>query len=212
MDIPKGHELGVGMGLILFLLALIYCFTDYSSIFDKNDYVGKYKSAVKYAFAFCFDYVGIVFKVMLVLLFIYIFIVIYNIAIVAIFKPLLSDNVGSNESVNGFNSAREIIEQARISYFSMIKTVAINTMRVVFGFINIPNTLLLLFVIIPIYLLFAVFSYYHFISNKQNVEKEKSKEQKILTSTYHYFMILIFTIIVMFAIYMIYKTLEARVI
>lgn len=208
MDLQTKDKLGVGMGLVMFLLALVYCFTDYSSVFDKNDYVGTYKSAVKYAFIFFFDFLGIIFKIMMVLLFIYMFIVVYNIAIVGIFKPLLTKNVDSNEIISNFSSAREILEKATISYTSMIKTVAKTAMRIVFGFLDIPNTIMLFFVIIPIYLFFVAFAYYQFILNKKNINKSKSNEQKYLSTNYHYFMILVFTIVISFIVYILWNTLR----
>lgn len=213
MDEPKRNILGVGMGLGLFLLAMIYSLADINTILDKSAFVGRYTSSIKYALAFFFGFVTIVFKIMLVLLFIFIFIVIYNIVVVGVFKPLMSESLLNTSNplsaIKGFIGAREIIEQARVSYFSMIKTVAVNTMSVVFGFINIPNTVVLLFTVIPIYLLFSTFSYYQFVSNKDNTKNnsDTQKEQKILNTNYHYFIILIFTILVTFAIYIVSKTL-----
>lgn len=213
MDVPTQNILGVGMGLGLFLLAMVYSLADISTVFDKTSFVGKYASSIKYALSFFLGFVTIVFKIMLVLLFIFIFIVIYNIVVVGVFKPLMSESLLNTSNplsaVKGFIGAREIIEQARVSYFSMIKTVAINTMSVVFGFINIPNTVILLFTVIPLYLLFAVFSYYQFVSTKSsnNQGEDAQQQQKILNTNYHYFIILIFTILITFAIYIVSKTL-----
>lgn len=208
MELQPKDKLGIGMGLVMFLLALVYCFTDYSSVFDKNDYVGTYKSAVKYAFILLFDFLGIIFKILMVLLFIYMFIVVYNIAIVGIFKPLLTKNADSDEIISSFSSAREILEKATVSYTSMIKTVAKTAMRIVFGFLDIPNTIMLFFVIIPIYLFFVAFAYYQFILNKKNINKNNSNEQKFLSTNYHYFMILVFTIVTSFIIYVLWNTLR----
>ena len=208
MDLQDKDKLGVGIGLIMFLLSLVYCFSDYNLVFDKNDYIGTYKSSVKYAFIFLFDFISIVFKIMIVLLFIYMFIVVYNIAIVGIFKPLLTKNADSNEVISTFNGARDILEQAQKSYITMIKTVAKTAMRVVFGFLNIPNTIILFFVIIPLYLFFVAFAYYQFILNKQNIEKSKSNEQKFLSTNYHNFMILVFTIVISFIIYILWNSLR----
>lgn len=205
MDNISNDKLAVGMGLGLFLLALVYCLTDVGSVFDKATFVGKYSSSIKYALAFFFAFITIVFKLMLVLLFIYVFIVIYNIVVVGVFKPLMSDGV--MDTSNGFNSAKDVVQQAQTSYFALIKSVAIKTMGVVFGFINIPNTILLFFTIIPVYLLFAVLSYYQFVSTKKAVELEPQKGQKVLNTSYHCFIILIFSILVSFAMYMIYSTL-----
>lgn len=211
METETKDKLGIGMGLVMFILALVYCFADYNTVFDKNDYVGTYKSAVKYAFIFFFDFLGIVFKIMMVLLFIYMFIVVYNIAVVGIFKPLLTENADSNQIISSFSGAREILEEAKKSYMSMIKTVAKTAMKIVFGFIDIPNTIVLFFVIIPIYLFFVAFAYYQFILNKKNINKNtesKSNEQKLLSTNYHYFMILVFTIVLSFIIYITLKTLR----
>ncbi len=209
MDSSTQQKLGIGMGLGLFLLSLVYCLTDIGTILDKSLFTGQYTSAIKYALAFFFGFVSIAFKILLVLLFVFIFIVVYNIAAVAIFKPLMSESLDSGTAFKGFTGAREIIEQARVSYFSMIKTVAINTMRVVFGFINVPHTILLFFVVIPIYLLFAVFAYYQFVSTKSTTtdSNDVQKGQKIMNTNYHYFIMLIFTIIITFGIYLTYKTL-----
>ncbi len=208
MELEAKDKLGIGMGFVMFILALIYCFTDYNSVFDKNDYVGKYKNAVKYAFTFFFDFLGMVLEIMMVLLFIYMFIVVYNIAVVGIFKPLFTKNADSNEVISNFSSAREILEEAQKSYMSMIKTVAKTAMRIVFGFLDIPNTIMLFFVIIPIYLFFVAFAYYQFILNKPNITKNKANEQKFLGTNYHYFMILVFTILISFIIYITWKTLR----
>lgn len=208
MELEAKDKLGVGMGFVMFILALIYCFTDYNTVFDKSDYTGTYKNAVKYAFTFFFDFLGMVFKIMMVLLFIYMFIVVYNIAVVGIFKPLFTKNADSNEVISSFGSAREILEEAQKSYMSMIKKVAKTAMRIVFGFLDIPNTIILFFVIIPIYLFFVAFAYYQFILNKKNINKNRSNEQKLLETYYHYFMILIFTIVISFIIYVTWKTLR----
>jgi hypothetical protein len=205
MDIPSPNKVSVGMGLGLFLLAMVYSLTDIGVVLDKNAFVGKYTSSIKYALTFFFGFVTIVFKIMVVLLFIYTFIVIYNIVIVGILKPMMSKN--TLDPTAGFSGAREIISQARESYFAMIKSVAVKTMDVVFGFINIPNTLILFFTVIPVYLLFAVFSYYQFVSTKHNIDDDTQKGQKILNTNYHYFIMLIFTVVITFALYVIFKTL-----
>lgn len=205
MDVPSPNKLSVGMGLGLFLLALTYSLTDIGVVLDKNAFVGKYTSSIKYALTFFFGFVTIVFKIMVVLLFIYTFIVIYNIVIVGILKPLMSKN--TLDPTRGFSGARDIITQAHESYFGMIKSVATKTMDVVFGFINIPNTLILFFIVIPIYLLFAVFSYYQFVSTKQTIDDDSQKGQKIMNTNYHYFIMLIFTVVITFALYIIVKTL-----
>lgn len=213
MDNPTQNILGVGMGLGLFLLAMIYSLADIGTVFDKNAFVGQYANSLKYALSFFLGFVTIVFKIMLVLLFIFIFIVIYNIVVVGVFKPLMSDSILNTSNplsaIKGFTGAREIIEQAKVSYFSMIKTVALNTMQVVFGFINIPNTVILLFTVIPLYLLFSVFSYYQFVSTKENTSSgnDSQKQQRILNTNYHYFIMLIFTILFTFALYIITNTL-----
>lgn len=196
----------VSIGLALFLLALLYCFADFSSVFDKNSFIEKYNSAFTFAFTYFAAFITIMFKVMLVLLFIYVFIVIYNIAIVGIFKPLISENMDSNASVSGFSSAREIVDKARISYYESIKAIAKKTMDIAFGFIKIPNCLLLTFVLIPTYILIVTYSYYAFIGTKVNI---KSNQQKVLSTNYHYFIILIFTIMMMLSLYLIYIVLDS---
>lgn len=199
------EKYGVGIGVALFILAVVYCLTDIGQIFAKNAFTEEYKSATKFAFSYSFSFLNLMFKVLLILLFIYIFIVIYDIAIVGIFKPLISENMDSNASITASSSAREIMEKARVSYFESIKAVARNTMSIVFGFINIPNALLILFFVIPLYILIVTFSYYKFISTK---EKTKGPDQEnILQTNYFYFVLLIFSVMTLLSLYFIYTTL-----
>lgn len=208
MEPPVQDKFSIGMGLVLFLLALVYCFTDYDTTFDINDYVGTYKTAVKYAFTFTFDFLAMVFKIMLVLLFVYVFIVIYNIALVGIFRPLLTKNIDSKEIVSNFSGIDEILSSARISYDFAVMKVAKQAIKIVFGFLDIPNTIVLFFVIIPLYVFFVALAYYLYILNKKNIAKNPSEEQAFLSTNYHNLMILIFTILITFITYILWKTLN----
>lgn len=196
------EKYGVGIALALFLLAIVYCFTEIGSVFQMNTFVESHKGAVAFGLSYCFAFLAIMFKVMLVLFFIYIFVVIYNIAIVGIFKPLISANMDSDASVSSGSSAREIVEKARVSYYEAIKVVAKKVFTIAFGFFNIPNTLLIVFGVIPLYLLVVTFSYYQFVATKEKTKG--SQEQNILNTTFMYFTLLIFIIMTLLAIHLIY--------
>lgn len=195
----------VGIGLALFLLAIIYCFTDLFSVYQVNNFVEKHKGAIQFGLSYFFAFLMFMFKVCIVLLCIYIFIVLYNIAIVGIFKPLISENTDSNASIDSGSSAREIIDKARVSYYEAIKYIAKKVFTISFGFFSIPNSIMMIFVIIPTYFLVVTYSYYQFIATKENTKG--AQEQNILSTTFFYFILLLFIVMFLLSFYLIYTVM-----
>jgi hypothetical protein len=203
-DIPV-----VGIGLVFFILALIYSFSDYNLTFDKTNYIGEWKSAFKYATTFVLAYIVILFKALIVLFFIYVLFIVYNIAIIGAFRPLVSNSIDSNDVIDSSSSAREIIQEARQSYFGSIKKANSSMFQVAFGFIHVPYAILLVYVLIPILLYVFIMTYYFTISSKKKVQGNEGEMQNILVTNYHFFMIFLFVLIIIALVFLILSFITA---
>lgn len=196
----SSETLSLGVSIVFLLLALVYTLADYDTIFNKDRFIDKkWAFPLKYALGYVGGYAAVIVKAILVLLFIYVFIVVYNLAIVGIFKPLLTDNVDSSASIKLSSGAGEIIDKARGTYFDAIKQVVKSMMPFTFGFIDVPQLLVLMFVIIPVFLFVTSFAYYYAVSHKK--VDDDTQRLKEMTTTYHMFMVFMFTLIVVMCIF-----------
>jgi hypothetical protein len=193
----------VGIGLVFFILALIYCLSDYGITFDKTNYIGEWKNAFKYATTFVLAYVIILFKALIVLFFIYVLFIVYNIAIIGAFRPLVSNSIDSNDVIDSSGSAREIIQEARQSYFGSIKKASSSMFKVAFGFINVPYAILLIYVLIPVLLYVFIMTYYLSLSSQKKVKQNEGDMQDILLSNYHFFIMLLFALLIIAVVFLI---------
>jgi hypothetical protein len=196
----SSETLSRGVAIAFFVLAFVYTLADFDTMFDKDKLVpNKRASPFKYALGYVFGYAAVVIKVVLVLLFVYVFIVVYNLAIVGIFKPLLSDNVDSASNIKFSTGANEIVEKARGSYFEAIKQVTKTVMGFTFGFIDVPQLLVVMCVIVPTVIFVTSFTYYY--------SHPASGEDKIkqMNTAYHMFMMFIFALIIVMCLFAIYQ-------
>lgn len=179
----------LAIGVALFVLAIVYAFTEYAQVFDQQHYIGKYSNGLKYALSYVFGYGNIMFKALVILLFIYVFVVIYNIALVAIFKPLISDNTDSATSIKFSTGADELVNKARNTYFEAIKYIVKHMMDLAFGFLRIPRIMLMMYIVLPITLVIVSTTLYYTYMNKDS----KSEE---MNTMYHVCMLLLFSLVV----------------
>lgn len=179
----------LAIGVALFVLVIVYAFTEYAQVFDQQHYIGKYSNGLKYALSYVFGYGNIMFKALVILLFIYVFVVIYNIALVAIFKPLISDNTDSATSIKFSTGADELVNKARNTYFEAIKYIVKHMMDLAFGFLRIPRIMLMMYIVLPMTLVIVSTTLYYTYMNKDS----KSEE---MNTMYHVCMLLMFSLVV----------------
>jgi hypothetical protein len=187
----------LAIGVSLFVLAIVYAFTEYAQVFDRQHYTGKYTNALKYALSYVFGYGNIMFKALVILLFIYVFVVIYNIALVAIFKPLISDNTDSATSIKFSTGADELVNKARNTYFEAIKYIVKHMMDLAFGFLRIPRIMLMMYIVLPMTLVIVTTALYYTYMNKDSKLEE-------MNTMYHVCMILMLSLVAlscMFALF-----------
>lgn len=203
MNIDVDAEtLAIGLGILLFCLATIYTLADYDAIFEKSVFLKKWSNPIKYAIAYVMSYMTFILKALLVLCFIFVFIVVYNILIVGIFKPLLSDNLGSAASLKSAGlgismGASEIVEKARQTYFEAIKEVIKKGIVFVFGMFRVPNAALILLVVLPIFLFTNALAYYAMTS-------KSNETNKVLNTNYHMLTVGIFCMLLLALVFIIY--------
>lgn len=186
----------LAIGISLFVLAVVYAFTEYAQVFDRQYYVGKYSNALKYAVSYVFGYGNIMFKALVILLFIYVFVVIYNIALVAVFKPLISNSTDSAISIKFSTGADELVNKARNTYFEAIKYIVKHMMDLAFGFLRIPRIMSMMYIVLPVTLVIVTMALYYTYMNKDSKLEE-------MNTMYHVCMILMVSLVAvscMFAI------------
>jgi hypothetical protein len=191
----------LAIGISLFVLAIVYAFTEYSYVFDRQQYIGNYTNALKYALSYTFGYGNIMFKALVILLFIYIFVVIYNIALVAIFKPLISEHSYSISSIKFSTGADELVNKAKKTYFEAIKYIVKHMMDLAFGFLREPRIMFIMYIILPV-TLFAVSTTLYFVYLRKTSKVEE------MNTMYHVCMILLFSLVAsscMFAILFVFN-------
>lgn len=203
------ETLSIGVSIFLFTLASLYTLADYEAIFDKNTFLKKLSNPIKYSIAYVMSYMTYIFKALLVMFFVFIFIIVYNILIVGIFKPLLSENIGSQNNLKaaGFAmGAYDIIEKARKTYFEAIQEVIKKGMLFVFGMFKVQYLGMILLIIIPVFLSFVATAYY---TNVQTKQKQKQKTQNLLLN-YHLLMIIMFIVLVISLVFIAYLVMLTR--
>lgn len=184
----------LAISISLFVLAIVYAFTEYAQVFDRQNYIGKYSNALKYAVSYMFGYANIMFKALVILLFIYVFVVVYNIALVAIFKPLISDNTDSAISIKFSTGANELVNKARNTYFDAIKYIVKHMMDLAFGFLRFPRIILMMYIVLPITLVVVSMTLYYTYMNKDSKLEE-------MNTMYHVCMILMLSLVALSCVF-----------
>lgn len=194
------------IAFFFFLMAFIYVMADFFVIFDVNNYLGEWSGgATKFAVGYSFAIFVIIFKLLLVLFFIYLFIVFYKVTVIALVTPVLSNNVSSNESIDNSNGAREVIDKAKMGFSESLNYILKSNMKTVFGIYKIPNAIIGLLIVLPVFVYISTFSYYYSISRTKYIKDEDV--QNVLTTNYHYFAIIILTILILYIMNIFYGVL-----
>jgi hypothetical protein len=194
-----------GLSIIFFTLAILYVFSDFNTILDINEYATEWKIPIKFSLGYVSAYLRILLKSLLVLFFIYVFIIIYNIVLIGVFKPLVSDGIDSTETISKFAGINDIIIASKSSYFKPIAIVAQKMMSIAFGFLILQYSILILLFIVPIIIFIVSLVYYSTISKKSNIPEEKM--QDVLKTNYHFMSMFILLLLFVVFTYLIYSSL-----
>jgi hypothetical protein len=183
----------VAVGLFLFILSFTYALLDISIFFKKTTQEREQHHYLKYGVFYVGGYYQIVLKALLALLFVFVFLMVYNIILVGVFKPLISETVSASSS--GDMTYEQIVAKAKEGYFALISAIAKLVFTTVFRIVDVRFALLLLFAFIPITIFFVVTTYHLTIARKHNMEKVDSPESARVAN-YHYLTIIIMSFII----------------
>lgn len=183
----------VAVGLVLFILSFTYALLDISIFFRKEAQEREQQNFLKYGLFYVAGYYQIVLKALLALLFVFVFLMVYNIILVGVFKPLISD--AGTVSTSGDMTYEQIVAKAKGGYFELISAIAKLVFTTVFRIVDVRFALLLLFAFIPITIFLVVTTYHLVIARKYNMEMVISSDDARVAN-YHYLTIMILSFII----------------
>jgi hypothetical protein len=155
----------IAVGLLLFVLAFSYALLDIPHFFRKEAQESEQVSFWKYGFFYVAGYFQILLKAFLALLFVFVFFMVYNIILVGVFKPLISDSISE-----GKGAYEDVVAKAKEGYFSAISAMAKITVSTVFVVVDVKLALLLLFAYLPITVFVVAIVYHSTVARKKNME------------------------------------------
>lgn len=163
------------VGTIFFTAAMVLSLLKYREYVtpgtQTDTEVSKYAKGLYYLYG----YVVIALKALIVLAFIFVFIMVFNVITLGVFKPLMSDGIGSDSSVYGNSGYNEIILKAKEGYFELLGAVAKMVFATTFHVVKFENAMAALLVFVPLFI--AVVSItFQFVWNPRDKKKNKDEE------------------------------------
>lgn len=166
------------VGTIFFVAAMILSLLKYPDYVTKENQsdikISKYAKALYYMYG----YLTIVLKAIVVLVFIFVFIMVFNVITLGVFKPLMSEDVGSNASVYGNTGYGDIIAKAKNGYFAVLGAIAERVFKTTFHVIHFENVLIAFLVFAPVFILCVCFLF-HLLWSPKDKTKDKDKDEDI---------------------------------
>lgn len=169
-----------GIGMLIFILAFSYALLDVATYFRKEEQENNKMNIFKHALYFVLGYFHILLMTLLALIFVFVFLMVYNIILVGVFKPLISDNIAP--SSGGYSA---IVQKAKDGYFAIISTLAKLIFTTVFRVIDIKLALFLLMVFIPVCIFVVVIIYNLTIARESKIEVQ-AIPLDVRSTNYHY--------------------------
>jgi hypothetical protein len=184
-------------GVMLFALAVVYALLDADSCFSKEEQESKIHPVLIYSFNYTIGYFQILFKALLALLFVFVFLMVYNIILVGVFKPLISDNVSSG--TYGSLPYDAIVAKAKEGYFQLIAAVTKHIFATVFQIVDVKLVFVLMFLFIPLFVFAVVTTYHLSIARSKKMENIGSTdgEYSVRSTNYHFLTLLIISITIL---------------
>ena len=181
----------VVVGLLLFVLAFMYALLDMAYYFKKDTQENQQLNFLEYGVIYLAGYYQILLKALLSLLFIFVFLMVYNIILVGVFKPLISDTTQQSGDI----TYREIISKAKDGYFGIISSLAKLIFTTVFRIVDVRFALLVVLLYIPITIFIVVITYHLTIARKIKMENSINPYDT-RTTNYHFMTLLALSFII----------------
>lgn len=190
----------VTVGMLLFILSFTYALLDISYYFQKDIQENEQLHFLEYGMVYFGGYYQIVMKALLGLLFVFVFLMVYNIILVGVFKPLITETKGFSAEGSGEMTYRTIVSKAKEGYFELISSVAKLIFTTVFRVVDVKFALVVLLVFIPLSILLVTITYHSTIGRK--IKMDNSTEPYTTRSTnYHYVTLLVLSFIILAVIF-----------
>lgn len=187
------------VSMLFFVLAFSYALLEMTFFFRKETQENEQVHFLKYSLFYVAGYYQMLLRALLALLFIYIFLMVYNIILVGVFKPLISDSVSSGMSKG--TPYDEVISKAKEGYFELISGMAKLMLQIVFKIVDFrtPNGILgltTLLVYVPLTIFILVTTYHMTIARPKNMEKIGNVDDARKTN-YHYVTMIVLSFIIL---------------
>ncbi len=184
----------VVVGMIFFVLAFAYALLDSAFFFRKDEQTNKQIHFLRYGLSYVAGYYQMLLRTFLALVFIFIFLMVYNIIMVGVLKPLISDSVASGMSKG--TPYEEVVAKAKHGYFELISSLAKLMVVTVFSVVNVKLALILLFVYVPLAIFILVTTYHLTIARPKNMETIGDIDNA-RTTNYHYLTMMVISFIIL---------------
>lgn len=201
------HNINTGLSLAFLTLAIVYAIADFAIVFDINDFSAEWKAPAKFALSYVMSYYRILGKALIVLFFVFVFIIMYDLVLIGVITPFVSDNIDSKKNISKFAGVAEIIGATKDGYFQGVAKVASLTISTLFGFISLKFAILLLVIVFPIVMFCVSFVYYSSISNVSKID-DTEEQQNILKTSFHFISIFMFCILFCIFAFLIYSVVS----
>lgn len=183
----------VVVGLLLFILSFSYALLDISYFFKKETQEYEQLHFLEYGTLYLMGYYQILLKALLALLFVFVFLMVYNMVLVGVFKPLISNPVAPG--VSGDATYDEIVAKAKGGYFEIISAIARLIFTTVFEIVDVKFALAVVFVILPVSIFIIAVCYHIIIASKKKMENVEEPVE-IRATNYHYITLISLSFIV----------------
>jgi hypothetical protein len=130
---------------------------------------------------------------------------VYNIILVGVFKPLISNSVSAGVSKG--TPYDEVVSKAKDGYFELISAMAKFIFATVFKVIHVRLALFLLLVYVPLAIFMLTLTYHLTIARPKNIEKTGNIYEARATN-YHYVTIIVISFIILSIGYIVFVGMQ----
>lgn len=145
------------VGTIFFVAAMVLSLLKYPDYVTQETQLDFKVSRYARSMYYLYGYATILLKALLVLVFIFVFIMVFNVITLGVFKPLMSDSVGSDASVYANTGYGDIVMKANEGYFALLGAVAQKVFQTTFHVVKCNTVMTSLLVFAPIFIICVAF-------------------------------------------------------
>jgi hypothetical protein len=170
------------VGTIFFVAAMVLSLLKYPDYVTKETQLDSKVSRYARSMYYLYGYANILLKALVVLVFIFVFIMVFNVITLGVFKPLMSDSVGSDESVYANTGYGDIVMKAKDGYFALLGAVAQKVFQTTFHVVKYNTVMTALLVFAPIFILCVAFVFLYVWDPKVKLKEPDENDDEILSS------------------------------